>query len=196
MRSWIAGGLLAACAVPGTGKDVVDTHSGDTVPAEDCPVPAQPALEFDIELGDHGMVDGAEVPYGTPPQGGAPYTPFQLRVKAALEVTQRVDVTVRVTEEGTGTLLGEVVQPQAFFCANTGVHQGWRYGGEVHARYSGWRLPDLEGRAVEVTVEVPTPAGPARASARGVLHWALGPGVPGGDTDTGIDTDTDTDGGA
>jgi hypothetical protein len=126
-------------------------------------------------LVDGQMVDGDAISVGIPPQGGAPYAPFQVRTQMWLsDPSARVPATATATEISTGEVIGSVEQTQAFFCSNTGVHDGWLYGGEIHVRFWGITLDNLEGREVEVVIEI-TPEGedPITAQASGTLTVAL-----------------------
>jgi hypothetical protein len=145
MRRWCGVGVLsAACA--GAGPEVGPCEPADGVPA----------LEIGQQLAVDGpMHDGDPVSYGIPPQGGAPYAPFELRLQAELvEPTARVVSSGEAVERSTGEVIGSVEQTQAFFCSNTGVHEGWLYGGELHLRFWDEPLEALEGREIEVRVRV------------------------------------------
>lgn len=167
---WALLGLAGACTdggPPGDGPD----------PTDPCAHTGAAALELGQRLSTEGVAtDGGDVGYGQPPQGGAPFTPYEIRLKADLgeaELPLRMNAWGEAHERGTGELLGDVEQPSAFFCSNTGVHEGWLYGGEVHVRFWGWALEDLEGKDVDITVGVDLPDGTqVLAETSGPLVWS------------------------
>jgi hypothetical protein len=150
-------------------------------PGEPCAWDAPAELEAGYDIAASGLLrDGVDVPYGTPPQGGAPYAPFQVRVHAAAPATgERWVVSGAAYDAETDALLGDASQPQAFFCSNTGVHEGWLFGGEVHVRFWDVALDALSDREVRVELSVALPDGQTPiVSATGPLRWLLGPGAP------------------
>lgn len=162
---------------------VAGCAGGDPDPPvpEGCMWDGVPALEVAQDLSTGApMDDGDDVAYGTPPQGGAAYAPFQVRLHGTPPegVGERWPVTATAYDAGTGDVLGEASQPQAFFCANTGVHDGWLFGGEVHVRFPGVALEDLQDRPVDVALAVVHPDGDVVTEVSGVLRWRLGPGAP------------------
>jgi hypothetical protein len=130
------------------------------------------------------MPDGADVPYGTPPQGGAPYAPLQVVVRGPTSGDDPPVAWARATDVDVGEVIGtDHLEPdpgtpvRSWVCSNVGAFSGWWYAGEVHLRF--WDLPldELEGRDVRFDVRITLPGGAvAEASATGVLregHRAL-----------------------
>jgi hypothetical protein len=156
---------LGACVGDGPEPEVPCGPVGDT-----------PALQIGQHLAVDGpMQAGDDVGYGTPPQGGAPYAPFEVRLQAVLgDPASRVAARGSAVEVATGEVIGSVEQTQAFFCSNTGVHEGWLYGGEIHIRFWDEPLEALEGREIDVLVEIDLPEGElVTAGGRGVLRAEL-----------------------
>lgn len=167
MRRVLALGLVA-CGAPSDDPDV---------PVDPCAPDGEPALAFGQQLALGAMEDGDPVAYGIPPQGGAPYVPVEVRVRADLVELERLPVVATVWD-AEGEALGSASETRAFLCANVGPHLGWRYGGEVHARFDGWSLDALRGLAVTVEVVATLPDGTDVASSHpGTLAWTLGPGA-------------------
>jgi hypothetical protein len=176
-------GLLAAC-----GAGPVDP------PPEDCVWADTPAVQVgaDVAVAPVGADD--EIGYGNPPQGGAPYSPFQVRVHASWDPEgdlPRWQVHGSATDRATGEEIATGDQPSSFFCSNTGPHMGWLYGGELHLRFWDQALADLAGRTVDLAFTVTLADGSVlSATGGGTLAWTLGliPDDPPDDTDT-VDTD-------
>ncbi len=128
---------------------------------EGCEWVGDAVLEFGQDLAEVGpQPDGGSISYGNPPQGGAPYAPFQIRIHAELQPGVRVPVDGTIVEVGTGEVLATAEQSQAFICSNVGAHSGWLYGGEVHLRFWDRSLEELEGRQVEIDLSMQIPEGP------------------------------------
>lgn len=165
MRAWCVPVLLAfvACDEP---EPEPPLPTGPCAPADGVEV-----MEFAQNLGEGPMADGDAVSYGTPPQGGAPYAPFQLRMQSSLAAGERVPLEAVAIEVATDMEIGRVEQTQSFLCANTGVHEGWLWGTEVHVRFPGIPLEDLDGR--EVRFEIALPDQSMVVGANGVLSWDL-----------------------
>ena len=126
---------------------------------------AQPGCEDGpprLELAQReGFPLAAESPilYGHPPQGGVPYSPYDLRFRGMSSADEGVTVQMEVTDPITGSLLGDVRLSQRFLCANTGEDEGFWVGGEVHIRYWEYDLDSLLGRAGQVEAIVFGPHG-------------------------------------
>lgn len=148
--------LLLACgeaAYPcaGTGDPGLDV------------VPA--GLAFD------GFVDGEPLPYGNPPQGGAPYAPLRVRVAGLADLDLGVHLDVIATDADEGTALGGASLDTRLVCANVGDSAGMWTGADVHLRFPGWSLDDLEGRTAEVVLTAADPDGEVvQAQLLGLLH--------------------------
>jgi hypothetical protein len=170
MRVWWWGwlGVLGwACGGPTTDDGPVDTDVG----ADGCEGAAS-GVQMGLDLAQGLLLDGADVPYGQPPQGGAPYTPLEVRFHGVLEPGTRVPITLTAVAPD-GTPLGDITQTVGPLCANTGPHDGWWFGGEIHLRYWERTLEELEGREVEVTAEVVLDGGALTTAASGTLAWTL-----------------------
>ncbi len=181
MRCLLPLGFLisSACAGPAGHGDTDlpgDTDDTDVVVSPTCAWGAEPALEFARSVATGRPPDGAAIEYGNPPQGGAPYAPFEVRLHAEFDTTQRIEVSANAVDTTSGEELGTIVQPQVFLCANAGPHAGWLYGGEVHVRFWDRTLEELEGKVVKVTMSVALPDGaePVLADSTGALTWVLG----------------------
>lgn len=113
---------------------------------------AAPLLEV-AQRGDYGeMTDGADVMYGHPPQGGAPFSPFRFRITGLVQPETGYVVTVEAYEDE--ELLGESTYHHRFLCADVGEHDGTLVASEVHLRYTGWSLDELEDRSARFDVVV------------------------------------------
>jgi hypothetical protein len=173
-------GLLLCSACAGhPGHDDTDrpTDTDDTdVVSPTCAWDPPPLVEFARSVAAGMPPDGTPIEYGNPPQGGAPYAPFEVRLHAEFDTTQRIEVSANAVDTTSGEELGTIVQPQVFLCANAGPHAGWLYGGEVHVRFWDRSLEELEGKVVKVTLSVALPDGaaPVVADTSGALTWVLG----------------------
>lgn len=135
------------------------------------------AFEFGRDVGAAVMQDGDEVAYGTPPQGGAPYAPFEVRMRGPYTLGERLTLEGDIHDRSDGRLLAEARQGQAFFCGNTGAHAGWWFGNEIHLRFSDPQdtLASLEGLDVTVRLALTMADGDVETStAEGTLVWRLG----------------------
>jgi hypothetical protein len=109
------------------------------------------------------LTDEEDVDYGLPPQGGAPYAPFVFRL-GGLDITEPLWITMRANRVSDGVDVGEIALAQGFICSNTGIHDGYLVGAEVHMRFPGYTLDELEGWEVDIYVE-------ASDSAARVASW-------------------------
>ncbi|MCB9682294.1 MAG: hypothetical protein H6733_12575 [Alphaproteobacteria bacterium] len=162
--------LLTACTSNTDGKD----DTGDTNPdVVGCDGDGTAALEVGQDLREGVAHDGITIDYGNPPQGGAPYAPFQIRLRAVLD-GQRTKVSASAIDTDTGQEIGSALQEQGFLCSNTGTHEGWLYGGEVHLRFWGWSLDELVDVPLSVTITVDLPDDQQVSETfDGVLAWTL-----------------------
>jgi hypothetical protein len=115
---------------------------------------AAPEVEIEIAppSGDFGdLHDGDDLFCGSPPQGGAPYTPLRFRAVGPEVLGDGVDVRVTAVDVDTEEVLGDTQLTFGVVCANAGDSAGYWTGSEVHLRYDGWELPDLQGRRARVT---------------------------------------------
>lgn len=140
------------------------------VPVPPCEEPEDPHLDIapaDLEFGD--FVPGDILWYGTPPQGGAPYSPFHARAGGMSNLDEGVHV-VLAARDADGITLGDVAYDVRFVCANVGDSAGSWVGSDLHLRFFDWSLEDLEGRSADVTITVTDQAGTSlEADLTGVL---------------------------
>lgn len=173
MARWI-GWVLVGCAACG-GDEPYPPEPPDAGP---CAWEAAPQLQAGFDLAAEGPIGADDVvPYGRPPQGGAPYAPFQVRAHVAWEgdALPRWLVRGSAVERSTGAPIGAAEQPQTFFCSNTGPHEGWLFGGEVHLRFPDDTLEALEGRVIDVSFALVLGDGEeVEATGGGTLTWTLG----------------------
>lgn len=124
------------------------------VPLPPCEEPGEPHLEVapsDLDFGE--FTDGDALWYGTPPQGGAPYSPFHARAGGMTKLDEGVHVVLAAADVD-GTTLGDVAYDVRFVCANVGDSAGSWVGSDLHLRFFDWSLADLEGRTADVTIRV------------------------------------------
>ncbi|MEQ1565106.1 MAG: hypothetical protein ABMA64_05670 [Myxococcota bacterium] len=112
----------------------------------------------DGAFGDLG--DGDTLWCGNPPQGGAPYTPFRLRVRGPEAWEDGAEVLMTAADAD-GTELGWTQLTLGLTCANVGESAGSWVGSEAHLRYSGWGLDELDGMAATVTLSATALADPS-----------------------------------
>jgi hypothetical protein len=132
--------LLACAAVPDGGGE-------DTAPpaAPDCFAEGDPRMEVALESGGFEEVsEGMIAPVSIPPQGGAPYTPWQVRVTG----DGALNLGVRMV--ATAGDLGDVVLDLTPICANVEPNDGWWMLTGVHVRYWDYTVEELVGRTVDV----------------------------------------------
>lgn len=102
--------------------------------------------------GDFGdLVDGGTLWCGNPPQGGAPYSPFRLRILADLAFADGASIEMTAVDLDDGETLASTTLTMGLACANVGESEGMWVGSEAHMRYNGHELADLDGRSAEVT---------------------------------------------
>jgi len=110
--------------------------------------------EFALGDGHYGAtLEGADIDCGIPPQGGAPYTPYQLRIGGLDQDSEGLTVRMESVDIHTGEALGEIEYVQRFICSNVGESEGYLVTSELHMRYPGYTLEELDGRETEVTLE-------------------------------------------
>lgn len=111
------------------------------------------ALELAPPFGAFGeLEDGGELWCGDPPQGGAPYSPFRVRIEGPEALADGVSLQMTATDAEDGGVLGSTGLVLGLVCANAGESAGTWVGGEAHLRYEGSALEDLDGRAVDLVV--------------------------------------------
>jgi len=137
---------LAACS----GDGPIDT----SVDPGTCEATPDPLLEI-AQYGPYGeLQDGSELRYGHPAQGGAPYAPFSLRISGMDQGDLGMNIEMEAIDRDTGEILGTGTYAQRFICSNTGASSGSFVGADLHMRFFGWELDDLDGRTAEVSISV------------------------------------------
>ncbi|MEZ4319498.1 MAG: hypothetical protein R3F61_18425 [Myxococcota bacterium] len=139
-----------------------------------CPESGDPVVE--ATQGDGwGFDDGDPIQFGIPPQGGAPYAPFDLRL-IGLAASDTYRVITEATRQSDQLLVGEGQYNQRFVCANVGDNAGTRFSSEFHMRFFGYEPDELAGDWVDIEISV-TPEGgdPVVTTFSGPLDWVLGP---------------------
>jgi hypothetical protein len=120
-----------------------------------CEESADPGLDVAPSDLDFGVFqDGDPLLYGTPPQGGAPFSPFHARASGLDSLDEGSKVTLRAMDSDDGSNLGSIDYDVRFVCANVGDAAGSWVGSDLHLRFEGWSLEDLAGRSAEVTMTV------------------------------------------
>lgn len=152
MSRWFLIALMGAACQGETPTPVVST--ADTGPGYDvpCAVRGEPALDVAHATDPWGL-DEAAIGCGIPPQGGAPYARFRLRI-ANLDLSDGGEVAVTVTDLDTGEDLGGATLVTGFVCSNVGDDADHWVGSEVHARFDGYTVDELLGRRVQVVTSV------------------------------------------
>ena len=139
----LTGGCLMGCDEPPV-----------TVPPHPC---ESEAVSFDVAQPREAfgsLQDGGALWYGTPPQGGAPFTPLRLRIRGPASLADGMRISMMTHDMVTDEELSFTELDTRMTCANVGDSAGYWVGSEVHMRYAGWSLDDLEGRQAAFTVQV------------------------------------------
>ncbi len=147
----MAGLLLAACS----GGAEPAEPTGDTGWV-DTNVPCYPhgAPRLDVGEGVEGWgIEGIDVSCGIPPQGGAPYARFRIRV-ANLDLSDGGEVVVGLTDADTDERIGTASVPVGFVCANVGDNADHWVTPEVHVRFDDVDLLDLHEIPVRIEAKV------------------------------------------
>lgn len=117
-----------------------------------CATTGDPALEVAPSGVDYpDFADGEALPYGNPPQGGAPYAPIHVRLSGLDDLDEGVHLAATI-DDVDGTALGGADLDTRLVCANVGDSAGKWTGADVHLRFPGWSLDDLADREVRVDV--------------------------------------------
>ncbi len=125
-----------------------------------CPVTADPYVEFAQRDADYATFSGGDtLEYGDPPQGGAPFAPFLVRAYGLDHSADGYKVFLDAIDTETDEILGQGEYPQLFVCANVGDNAGYRIAPELHMRFFGFDLADLQGRSAEIVVRLEGGAG-------------------------------------
>ena len=136
--------VLAACAPTGPGPGELPTHP---CASESSGIEVAPP---DGDFGD--LAEGGSLWCGNPPQGGAPYTPFRIRLDGPEALENGVYIEMIATDLSDGSELAYTDLTMGLTCANVGESAGSWVGSEAHMRYYGQELLDLQGREAEITV--------------------------------------------
>ncbi len=106
------------------------------------------------------LEDGASLWFGRPPQGGAPFSPFRIRILGPDAFADGIELEMEVEQATDGAQLAYTTLPLGLTCANVGDSSGYWVSAEAHMRYEGWELDDLEAREGELVVRAwPTAGG-------------------------------------
>ncbi|MBX2803392.1 MAG: hypothetical protein KTR31_37270 [Myxococcales bacterium] len=100
------------------------------------------------EFGD--LVDGSALWCAIPPQGGAPYSPFRVRVQGPEALSEGVWLSMTAVDRDDGEELAYTDLNMGVTCANVGDSAGFWVSSEAHMRYSGWALDELDGRRARI----------------------------------------------
>lgn len=118
-------------------------------PAGVCDPIAGEAPELEVRHYAEFTEPVATVYCGIPPQGGAPYAPFGIRVHGIDPFEgNAMTVTITATDTTTDEVVGTGEFTNLFLCSNIGENEGWWLLNEVHLRFAGHTTDDLHGRTV------------------------------------------------
>ncbi len=144
---------LLACDGAEADPDPID--SGPCAPHED------PLME--VANGAHGygqLGDEADILYGFPPQGGAPYVGFDVRVHGLDQDDTGLFVEITATEDD-GTEMAYASFNQRFLCGNTGDNADWWVTSELHILFFGYSMEDLAEHPAAFELRAENTAGDA-----------------------------------
>lgn len=114
-----------------------------------------PVVELATRAVGYGELgNGEAIECGIPPQGGAPYSAFLVRAAGLNQGELGLGLEIVAVDADTGEELGVADYDQRMVCANAGRSAGYWVSSEVHLRYNGWALEELEGRTVELVARV------------------------------------------
>lgn len=134
----------------GCAAEVVELP--DDPPAHPCASDVD-RLDVAPPNGEFGeLVSGGTLWCGNPPQGGAPYSPFRLRILGDVAYGDGVFVEMTAADSADGSELAYTSLNLGVACANVGESAGMWVGSEAHMRYDGFALDALDGREAEVTI--------------------------------------------
>jgi len=146
--------VVAMCFAGCAGGGEAPGGTGDTGWV-DTDVPCYPhgPPRLDVGEGAEGWgIDGIDIITGIPPQGGAPYARFRVRV-ANLELSDGAEVLVHLYDRD-DVLVGHVEVMSGFVCANVGDNADHWVTPEVHARFDGLELLELHEVPVRIEASV------------------------------------------
>lgn len=146
-----------------------------TLLPDTCPTLLVPTAELS-QSDEWGMQDGDPVAFGIPPQGGAPFAPFGLRVWGMSASVDGYEIEMSAFERSTGELIGTASYEQRFVCANVPPNEGSRVTSELHMRFFGFEPDEIAGIQVDVEIEIRSPESQrVDVAFSGPLAWVLGP---------------------
>lgn len=100
------------------------------------------------------VTEGDAILYGTPPQGGSPYSPFHVRTTGLADLGDGATVRLIAEDIDGDVLLGDTTYELRLVCANVGDDAGSWVGSDLHQRFDGYDLDGLDGREVRITATV------------------------------------------
>ncbi len=107
-----------------------------------------------VPAGADDFVDGDALPYGRPPQGGSPYSPYRVGVGGLEGLGDGASVRLEAYDLDEDLVLGDTTYELRLVCANVGDNAGRWVGSDLHQRFDGFELEDLDGRNARVTATV------------------------------------------
>lgn len=123
----------------------------------------------DVDYAD--FVTGDPLRYGRPPQGGSPYSPYRVRSSGLADLGEGAAVRLQAHDLDADVPLGDTTYELQLLCANVGDNAGLWVGSDLHQRFDGFELDDLEGRRTRITATVTDLDGlSVSASIEGVLE--------------------------
>jgi len=146
---------------------------GDAPIEGPCPLRETPSLEVALRDGAFGLADDTTVPYGMPPQGGAPFAPFRVRAWGVAPDPAGFHVVMTAVDATSGDVICSGDYVQGFVCANVGESAGARVAPELHLRFYEQGLDGLQGRAADLSFTLEAGEVALYASFRGILDWSL-----------------------
>ena len=138
-----------------------------------CTVDGPPGLELapaDVDFG--AFTEGDPLYYGVPPQGGALYSPFHVRVTGIASLDMGANVSMIGVDPTDGTLIAETDYALRFVCANVGESAGQWLGTDLHLRFGEWTMETLDGLAMQLEIAVENADG---VGTSGTLEGVLAP---------------------
>ncbi len=141
-------------------------------PDAPCGEGSDPSIDV-AQQGAWNIPEG-EVDMGIPPQGGAPYAPFEVRL-IDVEIADMYRITMEAEVDGETYVTPPYIE--RFVCRNVGEEAGTRYTPDLHMRFFGTDPPSLDGKRATLRFEawVDTEAPVASRTLEVTLRWTLGP---------------------
>lgn len=139
-----------------------------------CDVNDAPTIDAAQTGGDWNLPEGV-VNFGIPPQGGAPYAPFEVRL-VGVEAAEAYRIRMSAIIDGETYTTPPI--NERFVCRNVGEESGTRYTPDLHMRFFGSEPPELDQLDVELVFEAYIGNADEPIVSRSidaVLDWTLGP---------------------